>query len=132
MVAADPLAVYRKNQITTVSAERRVLLLYNGALRHLGQGSAAIERRDIQATSDHLCRAQEIVATLLGALDREAGASLADNLTGLYSYILRLITRANLEKDIRPLKEAAFLLGEVRDGWQEAMVAATRPSGQTG
>jgi flagellar protein FliS len=132
MVAADPLAVYRRNQITTVTAERRVLLLYNGALRHMSQGAAAIERRDIQATSDHLGRAQEIVGTLLSSLDREAGGDVAANLAALYNYILRLMARANVEKDARPLKEAAYLLGEIRDGWQEALVAGKRSPEQAG
>ena len=132
MVVADPLAVYRRNQVTTVTAERMVLLLYNGALCHIGQGAAALERRDIQATSDHLGRAQEIVGTLLASLDREAGGDIAANLAALYNYILRLMARANVEKDVRVLKEAAHLLGEIRDGWQEALLAGNRSPVQAG
>jgi len=129
-MVADPMAIYRKNQVTTVPPGRLVLLLYDGAIRFLNQGGPALERGDIQATSDNLCRAQEIIGTLLGALDREAGGSLAENLANLYNYVLRLVTRANVEKDSRPLREAVALLGELRSGWQEALFP--QQSGTTG
>ncbi|MDA8333837.1 MAG: flagellar export chaperone FliS [Peptococcaceae bacterium] len=122
MVAADPTAVYRKNQVTTASPERIVLLLYDGALRSLRRGGGAMRRGDIQETGNNLCHAQEIIAALLGALDREAGGSLAENMAALYNYILRLVARANVEKDPSPLEEAIVLLGEIREGWQGALL----------
>jgi len=132
MIAADALAAYRKNQVTTASPERLVLLLYEGAIRSLKRGGGAIQRGDIQETSDNLCRAQEIIAYLLGALDREVGGSLADNLTALYNYVLRLVARANVEKDPGPLQEAIALLSELRSGWQGALIPEHARSGAAG
>jgi len=120
--AADILAVYRRNEVTTASPQRLVLLLYDEAIRRLKWGRGSIERRDIQATSDHLCRAQQIIITLLGALDREAGGDLGDNLATLYNYILRLVARANVEKDPRLLQEAIGLMDTLRTGWQGALM----------
>lgn len=122
MSAADILAVYRRNEVTTASPQRLVLLLYDEAIRRLKWGRGSIERRDIQATSDHLCRAQQIIITLLGALDREAGGDLGDNLATLYNYILRLVARANVEKDPRLLQEAIGLMDTLRTGWQGALM----------
>lgn len=122
MIAADALAAYRKNEVTTASPQRLVLMLYDEAIRSLKWGNGAIERHDIQATSDNLNRAQQIITTLLGALDRDAGGSLADNLAALYNYILRLVARANVEKNTRPLQEAIGLMNTLRTGWQGALL----------
>ena len=132
MTANDVLAAYRRNEVTTSSPGKLVLMLYDDAIRCLKWGGRAMEKRDIQATNDNLCRAQQIIFTLLGALDREAGGAIADNLAGLYNYILRLVSRANIEKDPSRVQEALGLMDTLRAGWQGAVAPGVSRTEATG
>ncbi|MGE3774228.1 MAG: flagellar export chaperone FliS [Gammaproteobacteria bacterium] len=45
------------------------------------------------------------------------GGEVAENLDGLYDYMLRRLVEANLANDLAMLDEVVKLLNEIRDGW---------------
>lgn len=120
-------AAYRRVEVETASPERLVVMLYNGAIRHVEDAKRTIALKDVRRTHDHLIRAQEIVTELRGALNFKAG-DVAHNLDRVYDYVHRLLVLANLKKDSAPLDECLGHLRELRDAWDQI---AARPQAAT-
>src|SRR5690606_5432148 len=95
-----------------------VVMLYDGAIRFVGQGIAAIERSEMEEAHRNLVRAQDIIAELNRALDPQAG-EVAANLEQLYDYMHRRLAEGNMRKDTAPLQEVMGLLRELRDAWDQ-------------
>ena len=117
-------AAYRRVEVETATPEKLVVMLYNGAIRHVEDAKRAVLIKDLGRTHDHLIRAQEIVTELRGALNFAAG-EVAQNLDRIYDYVHRLLVQANLKKDAAPLDECLGHLRELRDAWDEI---AARPA----
>ncbi|MFS8544380.1 MAG: flagellar export chaperone FliS [Limnochordales bacterium] len=109
---------YRATQVQTANPVNLVVMLYDGAIRFVRQGIAAIEQAKVEEAHRNLIRAQDILAELERALDPRAG-EIAANLEQLYDYMQRRLMEANLRKDAAPLQEVIGLLTELRDAWQQ-------------
>jgi len=126
-------AAYRRVDVETASPEKLIVMLYNGAIKHIEEGKQGVAAKKLSATHDHLIRAQEIITELRGALDMSAG-EIALNLDRIYEYLHRLLVQANLKKDVAPLDECLAHLRGLRDTWAEiaarpeATGAATAPA----
>ncbi len=94
-------------------------MLYNGALRFIKQGIAAMEQEDIAGTNSALTRAQDIICELMTSLDLQY--EVANNLLSLYDFVYRSLVLANLKKDVAVAKQCAALITELRDTWVEAV-----------
>ncbi len=114
-------AAYRKTQVETASPEALILMLYDGALRFMGQAEIAFEEKNIEQISNMLLRVQAIFAELMSALDKEKGGEIAVNLERLYVFFLEKLGEANVKKDIKPMLEIKPLVQNLRNTWEEAM-----------
>jgi len=112
---------YRKTQVETASPEALILMLYDGALRFIGQAEIAFEEKNIQQISNLLLRIQAIFAELMSALDKEKGGEIAENLERLYVFFLEKLSDANIKKDPIPLLEIKPLVQNLRNTWEMAM-----------
>lgn len=119
-------AAYRRVEVETATPEKLIVMLYNGAIRHIEDSKRAILIKDLRRTHDHLIRAQEIVTELRGALNFDAG-DVAQNLDRIYDYMHRLLVQANIKKEFAPLDECLGHLRELRDAWDEI---AARPAAE--
>ena len=54
MALTTPYDVYQRTQVDTASPAKLVVMLYDGAIRFLKQGQAAMERGDREA-QNHTC-----------------------------------------------------------------------------
>jgi len=109
---------YKSTNVTTASPLTLVLMMYDGALRFIQQGIAAIEERNYERANNCLCRTQDIVSELAGALDMRQG-EIAENLQRLYDYMLTRLIEGNVRKDPVPLQEVIRLLQELREAWEQ-------------
>ena len=121
MSANDPGNAYREIQIKTANQIRLIVMLYDGAVRHLNLAIDACGdgHRRFDEINSHLIAAQDILSELMASLDFEKGGVLAKNLFSLYSFMTRRLLEGNLQKDTAPLVEVKKLLGELRDAWDE-------------
>ena len=120
----SPYDQYRKVQAETGSGADLVLMLYQGAVRFMNRGIAAIERRKIEDAHGALLRAQDIMRELQASLNHEAGGDLANGLFSLYQYCVDRLIEANLRKDAEPVREVRALVQELLSAWEQAMRAA--------
>jgi flagellar protein FliS len=94
-------------------------MLYDGALRFMEEGKAAILAKDLPEQDRNLQRAQKIVLHLMGTLDHEKGGQIADNLKALYLYVLDQLVKANIYDQAERVDEAIRTFSELRSGWAE-------------
>ena len=96
-----------------------VVLLYDGALRFLGQARAAMAAGDLVTKRDALSRGLAIVTELQGMLNMQEGGEIAASLDALYTYIHGCCLDANVKRDPARLDEALRLLTTLRSAWAE-------------
>ncbi len=109
---------YRSAQVKTANPADLVIMLYDGAIRFIRQGIAAIEDRELEEAHRAIVRAQDIIAELDRALEPQAG-DIAANLAQLYDYMHRRLVEGNIRKEAAPLQEVIGLLSELRDAWAQ-------------
>ncbi len=120
---------YRKTQIDTASPEALILMLYDGALRFLGQAEEGFTNQNNEAINNSLLRVQAIVTELLTSLNKEKGGEIALNLERLYLFFLDRLSEANIKKDPEPMKQIRPLIQNLRDTWAEAMKQQVKNTG---
>ena len=116
------LQAYKDNQITTADPGTVLLLLYQGAIDSLNRAATHLAKGDMAEKGRCVLRANDIINQFLVSLDYEVGGELAQNLEGLYRYMLDQILSANVNNDPKPLQTVASLLSTLKTGWEEAVV----------
>jgi flagellar protein FliS len=119
--ANEPMNAYKEIQIKTANQIRLIVMLYDGAIRHINLAMDAFVEghRRYDAINNHIIAAQDILSELMASLDFEKGGVLAKNLFSLYSFMTRRLLEGNLKKDAAPLAEVKKLLGDLREAWDE-------------
>lgn len=122
MALNNPYARYKNGAVFTATPEELTLMLYDGALKFCNQAMIAIEKKDYMKANKLIQRAKDIIREFQITLKRQY--EIAEQLDMMYDYIRRVLTQANLKKDIEKLKEATDLIRQMRDTWKEAMKLA--------
>ena len=120
--------VYKRVDVETASQGKLITMLFNGAIQRAEEAKRHMAGGRVQSIHDNLIRAQDIVTELRSALDMTAG-EVATNLDRIYEYILHLLMRANIDKDVEKIDEAVEHMTAMRDTWIEvfAKAAEERP-----
>jgi flagellar protein FliS len=128
LVSASRAAqAYRRVESESRSPLELVVMLYDGALRFLGEASAAAARGDLRARAAAISRVLAIVAELQNTLDLEKGGAVADQLDDLYTYITSRLIDVALKQDVTAIDEARKLLTPIRDAWSQLATAPSLP-----
>ena len=133
MALPNPYAQYRQNSVETSSPTRLVVMLYDGAIRFLGQALPAMHARKYDEQSRYIGKAQAIIAHLRDTLDHKAGGAVAGHLGGLYAGLLDTLTDANIHDKPERVEQVIVALRELREAWVEVdrQCQAGRAAGQT-
>jgi len=117
----------------TDNKEKILLMLFDGAIRFTKFARMGMEKKDPRIKGENISKVIAIITELDCALDQEKGKELADNLAGLYHYMMRRLTHANIHNEIDPLKEVERLLSELKDAFDNASknLARARSEGET-
>ncbi|MFD2116991.1 flagellar export chaperone FliS [Paenibacillus yanchengensis] len=111
--------VYQRNKYETASPHKLILMLYEGAIRYSQQAIVAINKNDIKESNRLLQKVQDIIYELVATLNHDSGGSLAANLQNIYMYIIDILVKANINKDIVHIEESITLLTEIKQAWEE-------------
>ena len=107
---------YKQGLVTAAAPLRIVVLLYEGAIRFARQAQERFDDPAVRGTA--LGRTHRIVSELLASLDHERGGEIANNLDGLYNYLLDSITKANVDLDRKSLKSVVKVLETLLSAWR--------------
>jgi len=112
---------YQNNQILNASPEQILILLYDGSIRFCRQAIHAMDAGDRTTQAEKISRAMAIVCEFANTLDHEVGGDMAADLDALYGFMVRELTRANVQNDRKALETVEDLLSGLREAWVEAI-----------
>lgn len=112
---------YHNNQIATGKPEQILLLLYDGAIRFVYRTATAIAEKNVEQKNLNINKTVAILSELSATLDHNIGGQVAADLTALYDFMIRELTRVNLTNDQNRLENVRTILTDLRDTWAQAV-----------
>jgi flagellar secretion chaperone FliS len=116
---------YRQIAMQTMAPGRMIVMLYEGALRFLEQGRAAMQENDVETRALFLNKAQAIVSELRFSLDHGAGASFTKELESLYDYVISEINQTSFDQDPIHIANAVRTLEPLLEAWRQIPINST-------
>jgi len=116
---------YRKNEISTSSQGRLILMMYEGAIKFTTMALQSIEKGDIAGQGKYINKTHDIINELSLALDLKKGGEVAQRLESLYQYMLSQLTLANIKSDRKALEMVLKILSPLAEAWEQLFHAST-------
>ena len=107
--------------IEGASPTELISVLFDGVSSRLNQSLTAIEAGEIAKKGELISQTISILEYLTAVLDEHNAPEVADNLQGLYRYMVTTLLNANINNDPTAIREVISLMTEVRDAWTEMM-----------
>ena len=124
MAYQNAYAAYQKTNVNTASQGRLVVLLYEGAVKHLkaalnlfGQDDK-LKAGDIEQFGIHLQKTQAIITELQVSLDMEKGGDIARNLMSLYVYFNEELMDATISHNKSKIEFVLTKIDDLAGAWR--------------
>ena len=114
-------AVKVHSAIEGASPPQLISMLFDGVSSRLNQSLTAIEAGEIAKKGELISQTISILEYLTAVLDENKAPEVANNLQGLYRYMVKTLLNANINNDPTAIEEVISLMTEVRDAWTEMM-----------
>ena len=118
---------YYQTHVQSRSPLELVVMLYDGAIRFLGEARDADERKDQWARAAAVSKALAIVSELRSTLNLDEGSSLALELDRLYDYMTGRLLEISTKRALSGVEEVQRLRITVREGWIQVWAATSPP-----
>ena len=92
-------------------------LLYKGILSNIARARGYMETNNFGKKGQEIGKALNIIEELRHCLDMENGGIISENLQLLYTYVVDILSKANIENNPAFLDEASMLISSVRESW---------------
>ena len=109
---------YLESRVLSAEPVELVRMLYQAALRAVGEARRHLAAGEIRERSLAITRAYEILVELTTSLDHGRGGEISRGLALLYDYIGRKLIEANLQQSDAPLAEVLGLLATLGEAWE--------------
>ena len=125
MAYQNAYAAYQKNNVNTASQGRLVVLLYEGAVKHLKAAinlfdvNGKLKASDIEQFGIHLQKTQAIITELQVSLDMEKGGDIARNLMSLYVFFNEELLAANINHNKEKIEFVLKMVKDLADSWRQ-------------
>ena len=134
MAYTNAISSYRETRVKTASQGQLIIMLYEGAVKHLDQSLEFLSLNaggkknpgNIEKISNSILKAQEIITELTVSLDFEQGGDIAKNLFSLYTWFNKELLEGNIQQDVRRIMMIRNQLNELKSAWTE-IVAKNNP-----
>lgn len=110
---------YRQTEAKSRSPLELVVMLYDGALRFVGEAIDADAVGQIGRRGQAISKSLAIIGELQSTLNVPAGGDLAVELDRLYTYMQGRLLDVSVKKDRAALPEVQRLLSTLRDAWSQ-------------
>lgn len=118
---------YRRQQVLNAPPEQLTLMLYNGCLKFIEDGTQALVEKKYEAANNSLQKAQRIISEFRLTLNMDY--DISHQLLPLYNYVYDRLVEGNIRSDTSKIDEAKGIIVELRDAWAEAMKKARAEKG---
>lgn len=124
---------YRKASVNTMDQTKLILMLYDGAIKHvsiaIGELSRPLQGQNVEKVHNSFVKSKNIISELMSSLNLEQGGEIATNLQSLYAFMFNQLIQANVEKNPEPAIGVLELLKDLKAAWtQIGKVNQTRQS----
>ncbi len=125
MALQNAYNAYQKTNINTASQGRLVVLLYEGAVKHLKgalnliEADNTIKPANIEQFGTHLQKTQAIITELQVSLDMEKGGDIAKNLMSLYVFFNEELMNSIISHDKSKIQFVLEKMEELTDSWRQ-------------
>lgn len=115
---------YQKNNVSTASQGRLVVLLYEGAVKHLTaaltlfEADGTLKPGNIERFGIHIQKTQAIINELQVSLDMEKGGDIAKNLMSLYLYFNEELMDASIKHNKTKIQLVLKMINELTESWR--------------
>ncbi len=109
---------YLRMKIESSSSIGLVIILYDGGIKFLNKAMEELCNKRIMGFTDNLIKAQNVIRELRDSLDMNV-TEIAPQLRALYSYMLKRLIMASVEKNDEPIKEVIKMLESLRETWEK-------------
>lgn len=107
-----------ETSVLSADSHKLVSMLYQGALLAISEAKYEMQNHRMEAKGKAISKAISIIGEgLQASLDMKTGGEIAQNLFGLYGYMVKRLTDANINNDPGMLDEVTRLLAEIQGAW---------------
>jgi len=110
---------YLQTQVNTTTQGDLLIMLYDGAIKFLGQAKKKIEEKDYAQKGILITKAINVISELDESLNGQKGGELAQNLHKLYFYCNTRLLKANLEMNTALIDEVLRILSALRGAFDQ-------------
>lgn len=124
MAYQNAYTAYQKTNVNTASQGRLVVLLYEGAVKHLKAAlnlfdeNERIKPSNIEQFGIHLQKTQAIITELQVSLDMEKGGDIARNLMSLYVYFNEELMDATISHNKKKIEFVLTKIDDLAGAWR--------------
>jgi flagellar protein FliS len=115
------IARYGAVKVTTANPGQILVMLYDGLLRFMREGQAAIVAKERARAGERIGRSLAILEQLLTGLNPAHAPELCERLQALYGFSIQRLVRANVEQNAEMVGEIIRVLTPLRDAWSTAV-----------
>jgi len=114
----NPYEQYKKTSVQTMTKGELLLCLFDESIKKLNQSKILMENEDYEQSKILLDKCKEIFIYLISTLDPKF--EISNELTEMYSFFNREISRAIASKQTKPIEDIIPLIRDYRDTWEQA------------
>ncbi|MDR5659806.1 flagellar export chaperone FliS [Serpentinicella sp. ANB-PHB4] len=108
---------YLANKITQANDAQLVAILFEAFIDALNDAIAQVKNKDEKQLNKSTQKARSIIAELLATV--QGDTEIALNLKSLYVYLNKLVTEAEIEKDVNKFEQAIKIATPQLEAWTE-------------
>ena len=113
---------YVETSVLEATPYKLVKLLYEAGIKHTGVIKVFVQQKNMAKKAEHVNKLISILHGLKAGLDLDSGGEVAQNLWGLYDYLVRRTFEASAKNDIVLFDEVADLLRGLNEAWGQMPV----------
>jgi len=110
---------YQQTDISSMSKEKMIVLLYEKVVTDLEGARRAIAKNDRLVMTQRINHSQRIISELRGALDHSIGGEISRNLEALYDFLFHEHLEILLDQDPQRIDNCLEVLQPLLDAWRK-------------
>ena len=116
----NALNSYKNVQVSTADKGKLVILLYERAIENINFCINNMNYKNYDQVNKKLLNTIDIFDELIDSLDMKVG-EISERLKSIYLFFTEMIRKANLKKEVEPLKEIIKIIDDLFKVWKAAV-----------
>jgi flagellar protein FliS len=119
---------YQQNAIQGASPLELVLTMYDMLIADMNRAIAALRSGDVEARTNEVKHALDVLAHLQSGLNFETGGDTANSLDTLYGIVRGKLLQAHIQQSVPLFQQQIDMINYVRDAWKEVQRRLAQPA----